>query len=204
MNIRKVPIDRLLPAGYNPRMDLQAEDEAYKSLEKSIDAFGYVAPIIWNERTGNVVGGHQRLKILLAKGYSEVEVSCIDLSEEDEKLLNLALNKITGRWDMDKLEELLNDIQDSGSDLLLSGFNQEELDDILTDIQEDSIMDFFVEKMDDTSSSSMERQSENRSSEQSSQPSQQEQEPAECIQTEGEKPRRIQCPTCGAWIDIPA
>lgn len=203
MNIRKVPIDKLLPAGYNPRIDLQAEDEAYKSLEKSIDAFGYVAPIIWNERTGNVVGGHQRLKILLAKGYSEVEVSCIDLSEEDEKLLNLALNKITGRWDMDKLEELLADIQDSGSDLLLSGFSQEELDDILTDIQEDSIMDFFVEKMEDTGSTSTERQKVEKEPEQSPQPSQQDQEPAKCVQGDGEEPHRIQCPTCGAWIDIP-
>lgn len=64
MDIRKVPVGQLNPAPYNPRRDLQPGDPAYEKLSRSINEFGCVEPIVWNERTGNVVGGHQRLKVL--------------------------------------------------------------------------------------------------------------------------------------------
>lgn len=66
MEIRRVPVSKLNPAAYNPRKDLQPEDSEYQKLSQSLDRFGCVEPVVWNERTGNVVGGHQRLKILLA------------------------------------------------------------------------------------------------------------------------------------------
>ena len=65
MEIRTLKAAQLKAAEYNPRRDLQPEDAEYKKLRRSIEEFGYVEPIIWNERTGNVVGGHQRLKVLL-------------------------------------------------------------------------------------------------------------------------------------------
>lgn len=203
MDIRKIPINELLPADYNPRADLREEDEAYKSLEKSMDAFGYVAPIVWNQRTGNVIGGHQRLKILLAKGHEEVEVSRVDLSEDDEKLLNLALNKITGRWDMDKLEEVLKEIEGSESDILLSGFSQEELDDLLVDVDDEAIMDLFVEKMDDGEGASTGRE-QGETREDSMWQRQPVETAAEDVQeawANGDGKRRIQCPNCGEWIE---
>ena len=96
MQIKRVPITRLNPAAYNPRKDLQPGDPEYQKLARSMTKFGCVEPIIWNERTGNVVGGHQRLKVLIAAGETELDVSVVNLSAEDEKALNLALNKIAG------------------------------------------------------------------------------------------------------------
>ena len=68
-------------------------------------------PVIWNELTGHVVGGHQRLKILKDLGRKKIQVSVVDLPEEKEKALCLALNKITGEWDVPKLEEILAEVE---------------------------------------------------------------------------------------------
>lgn len=102
MEIRKVPISLLNAAPYNPRKDLQPGDPEYQKIARSIEKYGCVEPIIWNEKTGNVIGGHQRLKVLAATGAVEVDVSVVQLSLEDEKALNLALNKISGQWDNEK------------------------------------------------------------------------------------------------------
>ena len=63
MNIQKIPAGKLQMAKYNPRKDLQPGDAEYEKLRRSIEEFGYVEPVIWNERTGNIVGGHQRFKV---------------------------------------------------------------------------------------------------------------------------------------------
>ena len=87
INIQTIAIDKLNPAKYNPRVDLQPGDPEYEKLKRSIKEFGYVEPIIWNKRTGNVVGGHQRLKILKSEGHKEVKVSVVDLDDNKEKAL---------------------------------------------------------------------------------------------------------------------
>ena len=110
MEIRKVPISLLNAAPYNPRKDLQPGDPEYQKIARSIEKYGCVEPIIWNEKTGNVIGGHQRLKVLVATGAVEVDVSVVQLSLEDEKALNLALNKISGQWDNEKLSAVLQDL----------------------------------------------------------------------------------------------
>lgn len=56
MQIQRVPISRLHLAAYNPRKDLKPGDPEYQKLEKSLGKFGYIEPIVWNERTGHVVG----------------------------------------------------------------------------------------------------------------------------------------------------
>jgi ParB-like chromosome segregation protein Spo0J len=58
--------------------------------------------LVWNSRTGNLVGGHQRFKIIKEQGLKEVEVSVVDLDANKEKALNLALNKVRGDWDNEK------------------------------------------------------------------------------------------------------
>ena len=60
LNMQRMPIDRLMPAKYNPRKDLKPGDPAYEKIKRSLRDFGYVDPIVWNEVTGNIVGGHQR------------------------------------------------------------------------------------------------------------------------------------------------
>lgn len=57
MDIRIIPIEQLNAAVYNPRLDLQPGDPEYEKLRRSLDEFGYVDPIVWNEQTGNMVGG---------------------------------------------------------------------------------------------------------------------------------------------------
>ena len=132
MLFRSVPITRLNPAAYNPRKDLQPGDPEYQKLARSMTKFGCVEPIIWNERTGNVVGGHQRLKVLIAAGETELDVSVVTLSAEDEKALNLALNKIAGVWDDEALSQLLQELAETaGVDETLTGFDPGELDELL-------------------------------------------------------------------------
>ena len=71
MHIQKIPFSKVNPAPYNPRIDLQPEDPEYKKLEKSIEEFGLVQLLVWNKRTGNLVGGHQT--DMLAEDWVVVE-----------------------------------------------------------------------------------------------------------------------------------
>lgn len=123
MQIEKKPVDDLKAADYNPRKNLKPGDAEYEKLKRSIEEFGYVEPVIWNKRTGTVVGGHQRLKVMKDLGYEEVDCVVVDLDEKKEKALNVALNKISGEWDNTLLANLLKDLDDSGYDLTFTGFD---------------------------------------------------------------------------------
>lgn len=131
MVIEKKNTAELLPADYNPRKDLKPGDAEYEKLKRSIEQFGYVEPVIWNKTTGRVVGGHQRLKVLIDMGMTEVDCVVVELTEEKEKALNIALNKISGEWDKDKLALLIADLQGADFDVSLTGFEPAELDDLL-------------------------------------------------------------------------
>lgn len=129
LNIQEKPLDWLKPAEYNPRADLQPGDPEYENLKRSIEAHTYVDPIIANS-DGTIIGGHQRLKVLLDLGYDAADVFIVDKSKEDEKLLNVALNKVSGEWDEQKLYELLISLDLSDIDIQLSGFTRDELQDL--------------------------------------------------------------------------
>ena len=131
MEIKKILISKINPAKYNPRLDLQPGDPDYKKLKKSIQEFGLVEPLIWNKKTGNLVGGHQRLKILIAEGKTEVDVSVVDLEDSKEKALNLALNKISGDWDLPKLKDLLQELDTGDFDMEVTGFDDNELEELM-------------------------------------------------------------------------
>lgn len=96
--IELVPISELRPAAYNPRRALKPGDPEFEKLRRSIEQFGLVDPPVWNRRTGNLVGGHQRLAVLkhLHPDITELAVSVVDLDLAQEKALNVALNKIEG------------------------------------------------------------------------------------------------------------
>lgn len=147
MNIEKKNVKDLLPADYNPRKDLQPGDTEYEKLKRSIEQFGYVEPVIWNKQTSRVVGGHQRLKVLIDSGITEVDVVVVDMNTEKEKALNIALNKISGEWDTDKLALVIADLQGADFDVSLTGFEPEELDDLFRDDVKDGVKedDFDVE-----------------------------------------------------------
>ncbi len=141
MIIEKKNTADLLPADYNPRKDLKPGDAEYEKLKRSIKQFGYVEPVIWNQTTGRVVGGHQRLKVLMDMGMTEVDCVVVAMDEEKEKALNIALNKISGDWDKDKLALLIADLQGADFDVSLTGFEPAEIDALFKDTLKDGVKD---------------------------------------------------------------
>ena len=141
MIIEKKNTADLLPADYNPRKDLKPGDAEYEKLKRSIEQFGYVEPVIWNQTTGRVVGGHQRLKVLMDMGMTEVDCVVVAMDEEKEKALNIALNKISGDWDKDKLALLIADLQGADFDVSLTGFEPAEIDALFKDTLKDGVKD---------------------------------------------------------------
>ena len=135
MKIEKVKIEDLKVAEYNPRKDLTPDDVEYKKIKRSIIEFGYVAPIIINSDM-TVIGGHQRLKVLKELGYDEIECNIVDFNKNKEKALNLALNKIFGEWDYEKLEVLLEELNSEFEDLTVTGFSEREIKKIIMDTEE--------------------------------------------------------------------
>ena len=122
----------LKPAEYNPRKDLQPGDLEYEKLKRSVEAFGCVEPIVWNRRSKCVVGGHQRLKVLLDLGIIEESVVVVDLAPEEEMTLNVALNKVSGDWDMPMLKDLLEELDSGAFDVSLTGFDLDEIENLMT------------------------------------------------------------------------
>ena len=133
MNIQIIDINKLIPATYNPRKDLKPDDAEYIKIKNSIVKFGFVSPLVINKDM-TVIGGHQRLKVLKDLGITEVECIVVDLDKTNEKALNIALNKIQGDWDEDKLEALLQELKLEEFDMNLTGFDFDEVDEILNDI----------------------------------------------------------------------
>ena len=133
MQIEKIEISKLNPAKYNPRKDLKPGDTEYEKLKRSMSEFGYVEPIIWNKRTGNIVGGHQRYKILKDLKYQDAECVVVDLDDAHEKALNVALNKISGEFDIPLLTDLLKDLSANDFDVSLTGFDENEISDLFSD-----------------------------------------------------------------------
>lgn len=138
MQIETMKLADLKPADYNPRVELTPGMDEYEKLKQSILEFGFIDPPIFNKRTGNLVGGHQRVAVAKDLGLcEEIEVSVVDLPIDKEKALNIALNKISGQWDDDKLAELLIDLDALSLELI--GFDESEIQEIINhyDIQLD-------------------------------------------------------------------
>ena len=133
-----IKVSDIVPAEYNPRM---ISDDEFEKLSSSIGEFGLVDPIIINLNNNRIIGGHQRYDVLLANGIKELNLIKLgdigwcftsdDLKVEDdahEKALNLALNKISGEWDNEKLDKLINELKLSDIDMEVTGFDDEELE----------------------------------------------------------------------------
>lgn len=105
IEIVRMKLADLKPASYNPR---RISEEALGGLGRSIDKFGVLSHIVWNKRSGNVVGGHQRLRCLLDAGETESDVVVVDLNDNEEVALNITLNNrhIRGDFTRDIMEQL--------------------------------------------------------------------------------------------------
>lgn len=147
MEIKELSLKELKPAAYNPRKKLKKGDKEYEKIKQSLLKFGYVDPIIVNEDL-TVIGGHQRLTVLKDLDYETAKCVIVNLPKEDEKALNIALNKITGQWDEALLADLLLDLQESDFSLDLTGFEPPEIDDILSNVHDNELSEdeFDVEE----------------------------------------------------------
>ena len=138
--LRMIPVAELKPAEYNPRKKLKSGDKEYEKIKNSIEEFGFADPLVVNADM-TIIGGHQRLTVAMALGYTEVPCAVVDVDKVREKALNIALNKITGAWDENLLADLLQDIQNSDFDLGKTGFDPPEIEQLFNQVHDKNIKD---------------------------------------------------------------
>ena len=143
MKIEEIEISKLKPATYNPR---QISTKDFNSLKKSIERFGLVDPIIVN-KDNTVIGGHQRLKIIKSLGEKTIGCIVLDLNKEQERELNIRLNKNCGEFDFDILssEFDIDELVDWGFKHIDLGLNIDKIDEDVEDsatitIKEDDLI----------------------------------------------------------------
>ena len=126
MKIENRLIADLKPAEYNPR---QISTKQYKDLKESIKKFSLVDPIIIN-KDNTVIGGHQRLKICKELKHIDIDCVVLDLTKEDERELNIRLNKSGGEWDFDILANQfdIEELKDWGFKEIELGLNIDKID----------------------------------------------------------------------------
>lgn len=142
MKIHQIAPAELVPAEYNPR---QISLHQLNALKTSITKFGFVEPVIMNTETGKIVGGHQRVLAAVELELDKVPVVKVKLTDDDEKALNIALNKISGTWDEQVLAQLLSDLGASGVDLADLGFRDDELHELIAAVDGERAGDFSGE-----------------------------------------------------------
>ena len=122
-----------MAAPYNPR---KISDHDLAALRRSLKFFGTVEPVVVNRRSGHIVGGHQRVRAAEAEGIEALPVVYVELDEPSERQLNLALNRISGEFDTEKLAVVLSDLEAAGADLELTGFTDDELAELVAALDE--------------------------------------------------------------------
>lgn len=149
MNIRKFKLSDLNPAKYNPRKALKPGDPEFEKLKRSITEFGYVELIVINVANNNtVISGHQRLAVLKDIGETEVECVVVELNDADEKALNVAMNKVSGDWDTQKLADLMDSLKELDYDLGKTGFDPPEIEQLFNQVHDKQVKEdsFDVEE----------------------------------------------------------
>ena len=139
MDFKKIKIEKLIPAEYNPRKALKPGDKEYEKIKRSIEEFGYVDPVIVNKDM-TIIGGHQRVTVLSDLGYDEIDCVVVDVDKNKEKALNIALNKITGEWNKELLADLIADLQSQEDiDVGITGFEPPEIEQLMNQVHDKDI-----------------------------------------------------------------
>lgn len=165
MKIKKINITDINEADYNPRT---ISDDEMTKLENSITEFGFVDPMIINLKNNKLIGGHQRYNALLSlnmkKGNFAEELNLVELgdigwvfpdmdlkieSEQHEKALNIALNKISGTWDNEKLFTLLEELEYDDMGIELTGFTDEEMEMLEKGVYDSDYEEDYFENLED-------------------------------------------------------
>jgi ParB-like chromosome segregation protein Spo0J len=143
LTVEMWPVERLVPYARNPRKN----DEQVERMAASIREFGFRIPVV-AKSDGNVIDGHLRLKAALVLGLSEVPVALADdLTDAQVKAFRIMANKSAewAAWDDGLLRLELEDLKELDYDLLLTGHELLELDDILKDTAEPEPLPEFDE-----------------------------------------------------------
>jgi hypothetical protein len=113
--VKKLSLADLHVADCNPRV---ISNRNFQGLKNSLKRFGQVEPIVWNERTGKIVGGHQRFRVLVDSGIMEALVLVVSMTPEEEEAARLTLNNpvIEGEFD-EPIGDLLKHLSDESSSL---------------------------------------------------------------------------------------
>jgi hypothetical protein len=151
MEISYLPIAELKKLIWedNPR---RISTEEMNNLRSAIAKFGFLTPIVVNKSSNRIVGGHQRLQAAELEGLTELPVTYVDLDDSGEATLNIALNRISGNWDYQLLEEALDFIGDDPASFA-TGFSERELISLFAGAEDDSFLpnqesfDEFVNSM---------------------------------------------------------
>jgi hypothetical protein len=143
MKIEEWPIDKVVAAldSDNPRI---ITTKQLDSLRAGIKKFGFLLPVIFNEQTGKLIGGHQRLKAAQLEGLVTIPVTIQSFDPSSARRLNIGLNRITGKWDFQILEEVLSDLAESEA-IIFSGFSEQDIVEIMSDysdVPEESFEEF--------------------------------------------------------------
>lgn len=112
------------------RVPLEEDSSTYKRLRRSIEEFGLVQLPVWNETTGHVIAGRQRLGVLRDLGQTTIEVVVVSLPVEREQALSLALNneELQSDWDMERLIDMVRNLRNTPEvDATLTGFEERQL-----------------------------------------------------------------------------
>lgn len=152
LRLENIPIEKLIPNPENPRVDLQKGTPLYEKLYQSIQHHTYIDPIIWNERSGYIVAGHQRFQVLKDMAFEDgtelktIPVIVVNLDEKEERTFLVSDNKVQGLWNTEKLTALFRKLEEE--DLPYTGFDDFEIQSLLNDdsVNEDiEIIDEDVE-----------------------------------------------------------
>ena len=126
IDLRDLSVDSVKESEFNPRVKLVKGSEEYEDIRNSLDEFDFAEPLVVNDFNMTVLGGNQRLQVAKDLGKKTIPAVMVHIeSATREKKLCLALNKIKGRWDKDKLFDLLTDEDVSG---YFTGFDEGEID----------------------------------------------------------------------------
>ena len=131
MKIEKIEINKLKPATYNPR---KITKKQYDDIKVSIKRFGLVDPIIINHNM-TIIGGHQRYQVCKELKYTDIDCVVLNLNKEEERELNIRLNKSSGEFDMDILanEFDIDNLVDWGFKHIDLGLNIDKIQQDLSD-----------------------------------------------------------------------
>jgi len=130
MELNEIPIDDLRPHPQNPR---EHPEKAIQKLMRSIEEFGWTNPVIVKESDGTILAGHARIKAAKKLGREMVPAIEVDLTGADADAYMLADNRIQAEteWDQEELADILNELTYFDMDISLTGFDEEEIEDIL-------------------------------------------------------------------------